>query len=415
MKDQTISRILIFFLFISAVLVYVAYESVRNIDRSMASSDWVNHTHEVILEVNGVLSSVRAGDSAVHTYVITGDPASKAVCHEAFGVLGGRLDSGELGEHLQVAEADTRNEPAQHDEILRLIGLAGKRADFARALLAAHQSGDTGSVRSLLAADEGAEANREIQNLVRKVTSEEMALLADRDQASYLQADNTRKTVWSGVVIDFLLLGGVAWLIRDDIATRRRAAAALRESNEQLEARVLARTADLASANEKLLAENLERRWGNQALEHQLRYNHLIVNSISDLVFVLTKAMNISRINPAVVHQTGFEAEELINRPFSSVVQLLDDNPGADALLLNPGPPLAAVVPMIGGILGSEGPLIDPLTHALSEGRDLRDLPAIVEDRRGRKTAASLTLFPLRDRDKVVGGVAILQVAQEKA
>jgi CHASE3 domain sensor protein len=415
MKDQTVSRILAFFLLISAVLVYVAYESVRNIDRSMASNDWVNHTHEVILEVNGVLSAVRAGDSAAHTYAMTGDPGSRAACREAFGILGGRLDAGELGEHLQVAEADTRNEPAQHEEIVRLISMAGKRADFARALIAARQSGNGESVRALLASDDGVEANREIQGMVKKLTAEEMALLADRDHASYVQADNTRKTVWSGVVIDFLLLGGVAWLIRDDIGSRRRAASILRDANEQLEARVRARTSELAATNERLRAENLERRWGNQALEHQLRYNHLIVNSISDLVFVLTKAMNISRINPAVVHLTGLEQEELINRPFSCVVQLLDDGPGADTVLLDPGPPLAAVVPMVGGILGTDGPLIDPLTHALAEGRDLRDLPAIVEDRRGRKTAASLTLYPLRDREKVVGGVAILQVAQEKA
>ena len=57
------------------------------------------------------------------------------------------------------------------------------------------------------------------------------------------------------------------------------------------------RTAELASTNATLSTENLERQWANQALEHQLRYNHLIVDSINDLVFVLTKALNISRVN----------------------------------------------------------------------------------------------------------------------
>jgi CHASE3 domain sensor protein len=406
MKDQTIRRILVFFLLISAVLVFVAVESVRNVDRSIASSDWVNHTHEVILEVNGVLSSLHAGDSAVLTYVMTGDPRSKAVCREVFGAL---------AEDLEVAKADTRNEPAQHEEIVRLDALANKRVEFARALLAARQSNNAEAVHSLLAADEGVEATREIQSLVEKVTSEEMALLAARDQASYLQAATTRWTVWSGVIVDVLLLGGVAWLMRDDIAARRLAAETLREANEQLEEKVRVRTSELAAANETLRTDNLERSWANLALEHQLRYNQLIVNSINDLVFVLTKAMNISRINPAVVHLVGLEPEELINRPFSRVVRLVDENLGADAVLIDPNRPLASVVPMIEGSLGSDAPLVDPLTHALSEGRDIRDLPAVVEDKRGRKTLASLTLFPLRDRDKVVGGVAILQVAAAKS
>jgi hypothetical protein len=104
----------------------------------------------------------------------------------------------------------------------------------------------------------------------------------------------------------------------------------------------------------------------------------------------------------------------LINRPFSRFVRLVDDDAEADTVPIDTGRPLAAVVPMVEGVLGSDGPLVDPLSHALIEGRDLRDLPAVVEDKRGRRTLVSLTLFPLRDRDKVVGGVAIVQVVAGK-
>jgi CHASE3 domain sensor protein len=405
MKDPTVRRIFSFFLLISAVLALGAAYSVRTINRSIASSDWVNHTHEVILEVNGVLSSLHAGDGAVLTYVMTGDARAKAVCREALA---------DLDEHLEVAKALTRNEPAQYEEVLRLEALARRRAEFARTVMAARQSNNAETVRNLLAADEGLEATREVQRAVDKLTGEEMALLAERDQASYLQAQMTRWTVGTGVAVDFILLAGAAWLIWDDIAARRRAAGALQRANEQLEARVRERTAELASANERLRGENLERRWANQTLEHQLRYNQLIINSINDLVFVLTKAMNISRINPAVVHLVGMEASELINRPLTSIVRLLDENLAADAALVDPSRPLAAVVPLVEGRVTADEPTVDPLSEALTEGRDLRDQPAIVEDRHGRKTIVRLTLFPLRDRDKVVGGIAILQVAAPK-
>jgi PAS domain S-box-containing protein len=159
------------------------------------------------------------------------------------------------------------------------------------------------------------------------------------------------------------------------------------KKNRLLERRVQEDAADLASANERLSIENLERCWINQALEHQLRYDRLIVNSITDPVFVLTKTMNISRMNPAVVHLSGWEPHELVNSP------------------------LARVVRLDGGGHGSVASPADPLAQALGEGRDLRDQPAILEDRKGHSIPVRLTLFPLRDGNKVVGGVAVVTPA----
>jgi len=98
----------------------------------------------------------------------------------------------------------------------------------------------------------------------------------------------------------------------DEIGRLSRSFLVMRDAlkkNRLLERKVQEDAADLAAANERLSIENLERCWINQALEHQLRYDRLIVNSINDLVFVLTKTMNISRINPAVVHLSGWELQ----------------------------------------------------------------------------------------------------------
>lgn len=377
MKDQTIRRVLAFFLLISAVLIAVAIAAVRNINRSAASSDWVNHTHAVILEAEALRSALQAGDGAMRTSAMTGDVRDQAACQEALA---------SVTEHLEVTKALTRNEPAQSRQIRELESLVNRRIGFVRQVLAARQSGGPEAARVLLAADAGGEAMREVQRTIEKLKGDEMALLAERDTASYAQAQTTRWTVWLGVALDVVLLGGLGWLIRDDIAARRRVTATLHEANAQLETRVRERTADLAAANARLSTENLERQWTNQSLEHQLRYNQLIVNSINDLVFVLTKAMNVSRVNPAVVHLTGFEPADLVNQPLSRVVRLV----------AGPG--------------GAEAPMLDPIAQALKEGHDLRDWPALLEDKRGRQIAVRFTLFPLRDGNKVVGGVATLQL-----
>jgi PAS domain S-box-containing protein len=367
--DRTFRLVLAFFVVIAAVLLGVVIVAVRNINGSERASDWVNHTHAVILEVDAALASVHVGDGALRTFAMTGDTHDQAAAREAFN---------DLNEHLAIAKALTRDEPAQREKIIQLEALATKRADLARAVFDTWPTDRAQAVRLLLGPDADFATMSEIRRVVDKLKAEQMALLAERDTAAFLQAQTTRWTVWSGVVLDSLLLAGVVWLIRNHLAARRRATEALEAANAQLEAKVQARTAELSASNQQLAAENLERRWAQQAAEHQLRYQLLIVNAINDPVFVITKALNISRVNPAVVHLTGAEPSALINQPLASIVRLAEDE-----------------VP-------------DPLALALREGRDLRNQTATLLDHHGRQTWVRLTLFPVRDRDKVVGGVVVL-------
>ncbi len=371
--DRTIRRMLALFAIISAVLIAVVAIAVRNINRAETSSDWVNHTHAVILEADAVLVGVHAGESALRTFAMTGDARDQAAAREAFAAM---------SEDLEIAKALTRDAPPQHEQILRLEALATKRADIAQRVFAAWPADQPEAIRLLTGAEATAASIGEIRRIGDKLKDDEMALLAERDTASYLQAQTTRWTVWSGVVLDFILLGLVAWLIRDDLAARRRIAAALEQANAQLETKVRERTAELSTTNEKLVAENLEQRWAQQAAEHQLRYYQIVFNSLNDLVLVITKAMNISRVNSAVTRVTAHDPSALIDRPLASFVQLADH---AEAAL-------------------------DPLAQALREGREVRSQPAVITDARGRRVPARLTLFPVRDRDKVVGGVVVLEL-----
>lgn len=377
MNDQFIRRLIALFAVIAAVIMLVAGVAVRNINREIAANDWVNHTHAVLLELGEIRSAFQASEAALRALAVTGNERDEVACREALAAL---------AEHVEVAKALTRSQPEEAQQIGRLAALAAARDTLTREILAARTAGRLESVRSLLAADTVAGTGADVRRITDKLKLDQMAQLAARDGEAFLQAQTTRWTVWIGVVLNFLLLGVAAWLVRDDIAMRRRAATVLQDANQQLDNRVKERTADLASANERLTTENLERRWSAQALEHQLRYNELIVNSISDLVFVLTKAQNISRINPAVAHATGWESTQVINRPFFGFVRLLEAPHH-----FSPG-------------------IVDPVAQALKEGRDLRDLPAVISDRLSREIPVRFTLFPLRDRDKVVGAVVILRV-----
>lgn len=377
MQDTIVKRVIVTFIVALIVLVGVALTAIRNINRAIASSDWVNHTHAVMSEAQAILSSLHAGDAAVRSYLLSNDPRDQSAYRDAYS---------EMTEHLEVAKALTRNEPAQ-EKIFQLESLVAKHVESARELVKSRQQ-QPENVRANLAATASGELLNGIARVIGKLQDEEKTLLEQRDKASYIQAQTTYWTVLAGVGINFVLLGFVAWLVKDDIGARRLAARALQEANLQLEAKVQERTAQLASSNNALKKENLERQWSNQALEHQLRYSQLIINSIHDLIFVVTKSLNISRINPAVVHLTGLDSTELITNPLSKFVHITDES---DVSSL---------------------PKNDILAQALKEGRDLQDCTAMLLSKDGQKIPFHLNLFPLRDKDKVVGGVVTLHSTQ---
>ncbi len=382
MKDQTIPRVLALFALICVVLIAVAVYAVRNVNRAVAASDWVNATHATVNELSSLAASLQVGEGCVRLFAQSADPRDQAACRQAYA---------DTADHLEVLKALTRSDEIRHARVLRLETQALARAGFARQVLKTKVAGQHGEVLAMLATDTGTAELSDVLREIAKLKTEYLDQLAERDQAAYLQAQSTRWTVWTGVGLNFALLAGAGWIMFRDIRFRRQAAAALEQANAHLEVRVKVRTAELTVANDQLALENLERRWANQALEHQLRYDRLIIDSISDLVLVVTKVGNISRLNPAVSHVTGWDGPALINRPLAELVR--------------PAPASDGRAPLVS----------DPIGRAMQDGRDLRDLPALLRDRQGGEHAVLFTLYPLRDANKVVGGVATLRPAAPAA
>jgi CHASE3 domain sensor protein len=344
MKDQTIRRVYAFFLVICAVIVVAALAALRNINQAAVTADWVNHTHATIYALDRVTGSLIAGDGAARTFVWTGEPRELAAARGEFS---------EMTDHLESLKALTRAEPGLTAQVTELDTLAEKHATGALALAAAREGKDRAGLESLLQTDPGLETMQAVKRL----------------------AQTTRWVVGTCVVLNVLLLAAVAWLVRSDIATRRKLAETLQSANDVLEAKVQERTRDLAASNAKLTAENHERKWAAQSLEHQLRYNQIIVNAASDLVLVTTKTLTITRINPAVSLRTGLAEEAILGKPVTDLLA------GADAV-----------------------------STALRAGRELHHQPAQLKGSQGALLPAVFTLLPIRDNDKVVGGVILIQL-----
>ncbi len=376
--DRTFRIILLLFITVALLSIGVVVISMNNIKRAAKAADWVNHTHAFIAETNAIVAALRSAEGALHTYLLTSDNVHRDAFRDAYA---------ELAEHVEVAKALAATDEKTAADMATFEAALNERADEARTLLAHHRAGEFDAVKERLTSDAASDQQHALIRLATRIRAEQIEELNRRDEAAYHFDQTARSTLFIGASLNILILLGTAWFIRDDLASRRRAAELLQADNERLEARVRERTAELSEANRKLKTENLEGRWKNQALAHQLRYNHLIVDSISELVLVITKARNISRINPAVVRSTGFDLTDLVDHPLDDYVQL--------------------EVPATGALLA------EPINDSLRSGQDLRDHPARLRNRHGATIPVRFSLFPLRDNDKVVGGVVTLHLLDQ--
>lgn len=366
--DRTLPWVIGTFCLILLVAAFTAVQAVRNMQRAKLASDWVNHSHAVVSECGGLLAELYAAEAAVRSYALTGHALDRAAGREALEAI---EEHGTILQALTEAEVDQRARSARIDALIR------RRAEFLVAALGAEPG--SGTLTRQLADDLGLAGTREIKAELEKLKALVLAQLAARDHENFQQTQTTRLTVWTGLGLNLVLLAGVAWLIRNELAARRRKAAHMRRENQRLAEAVAEQTAQLRAANEILEEENNEHRWANLALEHQVKYNQTIVNALREPVLVVTKAMNITRVNPATLELLGLTKEEVMNQPLAKMVQLA--NEAADG---------------------------DLLARTLHNGRDLRLQPALALGRRHPPRPCLLTLFPLRDGDNVVGGVAIL-------
>ena len=105
-------------------------------------------------------------------------------------------------------------------------------------------------------------------------------------------------------------LGSTAVTVRD-ITERKQAADALRRAHDELEMRVQERTAELAQANEALRAEIAERRRAESALrESEERYRALFERS-TDAIYITSREGKFVDLNQSGLDLFGYTREEL--------------------------------------------------------------------------------------------------------
>ena len=265
-------KLLGWLVFVLVIVALMAGAAIQNNSRQAESAAWVNHTHAFILETDAILSSLHAAEAAQRTFLLTGDVATKQRTLERFA---------EMDEHLKVATKLAFENSNQQKRLEGLSVLLQKQIDFNKQ--AAQLRGQDPPAGAGVFTNALARANVvAIEREIAAGKAEENRLLHEREQKLQRHTARTEQILYAGAVLNLILLCLAFYVVRMDLNLRRQATAIL-------ETKVKERTAELAAANDKLQIENMEQKWGQAALSRVVRHHELILNSIREAIFVISR------------------------------------------------------------------------------------------------------------------------------
>ena len=175
MKLSLEKKILAGFVICSLILVLVAFISLRNSENLISSNQWVNHTHEVLNELDQVLVSAVDAETGERGYIISGDETYLEPFNSA---------KSKLSEHIDRTRELTKDNPVQQVNIGRIEKLADTLMKHLEVCIGARKTLGFEKARDLVASGEG----KRILDLIRKEVTDaqkvEQTLLVERKQTS---------------------------------------------------------------------------------------------------------------------------------------------------------------------------------------------------------------------------------------
>ncbi|HLV01713.1 MAG TPA: ATP-binding protein [Acidobacteriota bacterium] len=168
------------------------------------------------------------------------------------------------------------------------------------------------------------------------------------------------------------------------LAEKIEAEKALQKAKEELEIRVMERTAELREANRQLLIEVKDRIAAEKELASEKERLAVTLRSIADGVITTDTRGRVLLVNAAAEELTGWTQGEASGRPLSQVFHIVHQDTGK------------VVDDFSEQVLGS-GEILN------QEGKDLQ-----IITRDGTRKSIALSSAPIRDRDGRVVGVAVV-------
>lgn len=258
-KRLLVPSFLLVAIFVAGINAWIAYQALADL---LENQYWVNHTWEVISQVEQIVSSTKDAELATRGYVNTGNTAYLATYRSAVQSVPGEL------EHFRQLTADNPRQIAQGQEMKSAID-----ARFARlqTTINLRAQNNPEQLQQFLHSGVGLAQSTSFREIADRMEGEERRLLAFRTGKAASSGFRAKIAIAIASGLDFLLvLLMFRYFVRERalrlaaIADAKRLAASrleieknaaeIQALNAHLEERVRQRTAELEATNRELEA-----------------------------------------------------------------------------------------------------------------------------------------------------------------
>src|SRR6218665_3967355 len=180
MKLTLSQKILAGFVACTAILITVAVFSFKNSEKYIDSAEWVNHTHQVLIEFDQILINTVDAETGARGYVITGDESYL----EPY-----RTAEANVQEHLQNAKDLTKDNPKQQQNIEKLTTRINLRVEALKKCVTLRKE-NFEAAQKFISSGEGKMLQDEIRKTIKEASDLEYVLLDERDKTSKSDINN---------------------------------------------------------------------------------------------------------------------------------------------------------------------------------------------------------------------------------
>jgi diguanylate cyclase (GGDEF)-like protein/PAS domain S-box-containing protein len=258
------------------VMLLVGALSYRGMTASHKSGKWVQHTQEVLANVQELFFNMEAISSSVRRYVIAGEDID-LTSYETAKVEIARLH--------QVLQELTSDNFSQQEKLPKLKELAESRIALGASIIALRREKGIDAAMEAVRTGPSRRVSAQFQDILGQFRDEERRLLDLRVAAADAQERWSDITLALGTGLGLLITLGAGWSVMRDNTRRRRAEDALFAEKERAE---------------------------------------VTLNSIGDAVVCTDAQGNLTFLNKVAESLTGWSRTEAAGRPMAEVMQIRD-------------------------------------------------------------------------------------------
>jgi diguanylate cyclase (GGDEF)-like protein/PAS domain S-box-containing protein len=226
MKPRSVAHLEVQFAFGAAILALIAVGTIsyRAVLASTESDRWVQHTYEVLGNLNKLLAAVESIESSYRGFALTGDESH---------LQSYRVSIGNAAKAERTVRDLTVDNPTQQRRFPALEGVIAAKIQFGDTVIGIRRTKGLVAASDALRNGSGQRLMSEVEDQVRVMQDEELRLLALRNSDAKVRSDQTRVVLLLGTLLGIFVAVCAGWIAYRDHSAREVAEDARREGEER--------------------------------------------------------------------------------------------------------------------------------------------------------------------------------------